>query len=469
MSNLLKNISLVPKGLKYKTMIAFSLMSLIPLLVCVWLTTAYIFPNITLFLGLSLGNISLILVICVFIAMLGLRLTKEMIDPVVKMASDARVMAEGGVDKIIEVSREDEIGEISASLNIMTQKIKDNIEELKSYSERTKLINLEINKKVFALSSLLQIGSLISSATDLPTVLNFISQKLSEAQDGASSFLMLLDDESKEFKAASSVNLDESKLAGLRIPQDAIPRIVIVDKDNQSTTESLNRILTFLDLKNVVILPMFISRKQYGILAVGNKKEDFVFKDDEKELLKVFLKQASIAVENDLLMKKAKELAVKDELTGLYNESYIHTRLGEEIKRAVMYQRPCGYLLVDVDDFKSFHENSGESETEFLLKALSKILKGAVTEVDKVGRLTGDRFAIVLPERNKKQSASIAEEIRKKVEEELGKDTKTSGKVTVSIAVSENPIDGSSADELMEKAARLMKKAKSLGKNRVAV
>ncbi|MEE8317910.1 MAG: GGDEF domain-containing protein, partial [Candidatus Omnitrophota bacterium] len=130
---------------------------------------------------------------------------------------------------------------------------------------------------------------------------------------------------------------------------------------------------------------------------------------------------------------------------------------------------PCGYLLIDMDDFKGFCQRFGDRKAEALLKALGEILKGTVTEVDKVGRFTEDRFAIVLPERNKKQAATIAEAIRKKIEGGLDRVVTTSGKLTVSIGVSENPIDGSNADELMEKADRLLKNAKSLGKNRVAV
>ena len=117
MLNFTKKMSLVPKGLRYKTMIAFSLMSLIPLLISFWLAITYIFPN-TNILGLSLGNISLILGISLIISVLGFYLTKEMIDPVIKIADDAKVMAEGNTDKMIEVSREDEIGDLGMSLNM---------------------------------------------------------------------------------------------------------------------------------------------------------------------------------------------------------------------------------------------------------------------------------------------------------------------------------------------------------------
>lgn len=470
MAGFLKKLSLMPASLKYKTMVAFSLMSLIPLLICVWLVTTYIFPNINLFFGISLGNISLILFIVIIISILGLYVAKQMIDPVVKMAGDAKIIANGDFSKTIEVKGEDEIGDLGMSLNIMTRKIKENIEELRAYGEKTKLINLEINKKVLALSSLLQIGNLISSSTELPRVMDFITQKLSEVEEDSVAFLMLLDEVSQEFKIMSSAGIDEAKSQGLAARQDEIlPDIMIADKDNLPKQKILDKFKTSLDLKNIITLPIIVARKQYGLLALGNKKDDFTFKDDERELLKVFMKQAAIAVENDLLIRKAKELAIKDELTGLYNESYMHTRLDEEIKRGILYQRPCGYLLIDIDDFKEIHDDLGESKAELLLKALGEMLKSTLTEVDKVARLEVDRFAIVLPEKNKKQAANTAEDVRKKIEGNLSKLMKTGRKITISVAVSENPIDGSTADELIEKAERLLKNAKSLGKNRVAV
>lgn len=469
MIKFLKNLSLMPKGLKYKTMIAFSLMSLIPLLICVWLVTTYLFPNIGLISGLSLGNISLILTICIGLSLLGLFITREMIDPVVKMAEDARGIARGDLDKVIDITREDEIGDLSASLSFMTKKIKENMDELKIYGERTKMINLEINKKVLALSSLLQIGNLISSSADLPSVLDFICQKVSDVEDNAVAFIMMLEEAKQEFEAVSICNIDENKLEVLKIRKGELTSNIIIDRKNPAETGVLNKIIAVLDLKNIAAMPIIVSGKQCGILAIANRKGSFEFKEDEKELLKIFVKQTSIAIENDLLVRKARELAIKDELTGLYNKNYMQTRLDEEIKRACIYQRPCGYLFIDVDNFKDFHEKFGEVKTQIFLRTLAEILKKAVTEVDKVARLGEDKFAVILPERNKKQAANIAEGIRKKVEGEISAVIKTAEKITVSIGVSENPIDGSTADELMEKAERLARDAKSLGKNRVAV
>jgi diguanylate cyclase (GGDEF)-like protein len=454
MINLLKGMSIFPKGLRYKTIIAFSLMSIIPTLVCAWLVITYIFPNINLFFGLTLKNISFILFICIVISALGLYVTKEMIDPVIKMAEEAKMIASGDITKSIDINREDEVGDLSKSLNIMTQKIKENMEELRAYGEKTKLINLEINKKVLALSCLLQIGNLISSSKELNSTLSFIIQKVADIENKSISLMMLMDEKSKEYTVVTSCNLEEVKASELKLKEPEIALDILAKK---------------IGLKNIVGMPVTVAGKSYGMLVVGNNEKDFIFADDEKELLKLFAKQISIALENDILVRKSKELAIKDEVTNLYNYNYMKIRLDEEIKRALVYQRPCGYLLIDIDDFKDFYKTYGQVKTEALLKELGVILRRSVTEIDRVGRLCDDKFIVILPERNKRQSANIAEEIRKKIEDELGKSAKLDKKFTVSIGVAENPIDGSTADELMEKAERLMYNAKSLGKNRVAV
>ena len=92
------------------------------------------------------------------------------------------------------------------------------------------------------------------------------------------------------------------------------------------------------------------------LLAVGNNLKNFAFTNDDIAVIKVFAEQISIAVENDVLMKEADRLKIKDETTGLFNRSYIVGRLKEEIQRSVVSQRPCSFILVDIDDFKKYRE-----------------------------------------------------------------------------------------------------------------
>ncbi|NQT95316.1 MAG: diguanylate cyclase, partial [Candidatus Omnitrophica bacterium] len=94
-----------------------------------------------------------------------------------------------------------------------------------------------------------------------------------------------------------------------------------------------------------------------------------------------------------------------------------------------------------------------------------------LTPVDKAGRFSDDEFALILPERNKKEAKDIADDVRGKISKlvvfQAGKEEKI--QLTVSGGLSENPIDGSSAKELIDKAQSSLKEAKQAGKNIVKV
>jgi diguanylate cyclase (GGDEF)-like protein len=123
--------------------------------------------------------------------------------------------------------------------------------------------------------------------------------------------------------------------------------------------------------------------------------------------------------------------------------------------------------MLNVDNFKEFHQEFGSLHAESTLKKIASLIRDSVTEIDRVGRVGDNDFAIVLPERNKRQAQEIAEDIRKKIEFAFSEESDARKKLTVSGGVSENPLDGIDAEELIVKAADLIKFAKTQGKNRI--
>lgn len=468
MAGFLKKLSLVPTGLRYKFLIAFTLMSVIPLFICVYLATNYIFPHTS-----SIWDISLVIFITIIISLLGFKVARDIVTPIVDIALHARVIAKGDLSHQIEVEREDEIGELGATLNILTRRIRENMDELKSYGERTKEINLEISKKVLVLSSLLQIGNLISQGSPLEEILNLIIDKLAQLGDGYTAFLMLVED-NDVLTMNANYNLKQEGLKTLKLKLGvgllgkavSDTKTLVIDKRSKPTKDS-DAFFEMFEIKNCILSPVTAHGRIAGILTLGNDLPDHEFKEDDAELLKLFSKQIAIAVENEVLTKKAKELAIKDELTGLYNEKFICKRLEEEIKRAVVYQRPCSFAIFNIDDFNIYRDANGELAAEDIIKKIGKIIEANVTEVDRVGRLSGDEFAVVLPEKNKRQANSLSEALRQRVEAlgMAGGEGYPRKFVTVSVGVSENPIDGVTADDLVKKAKSSLGEAKLRGKN----
>ena len=104
------------------------------------------------------------------------------------------------------------------------------------------------------------------------------------------------------------------------------------------------------------------------------------------------------------LLDKVEKLSMKDKLTGLYNATYIRERLNEEIQRAIHYQRPCSFALINIDGFNRFVMKHGLDASDDVLKKVAKILEKNLPELDRVARIRKDEFAIIFPDKNKKKA-----------------------------------------------------------------
>lgn len=465
-----KKISILSQGLKYRLKVAFCLMSVLPILVLLYLVSNYILP----YIGLKL-DITLSIFISILIAAIGFILIKEIFDSVLSVTSEAKLIAEGDIYRKFELEREDEIGSLGKALNKLTERIRNNMDELKSYGERTTEINTEIQRRVIMLSSLLQISSLISQGEKLDEIFSVIVAKSRLMTDSDMSYLLFREEVSDAFYVKMADGVDSHGLLDIRIePSDMLynkltktSKPLILDKQSLLPADIREYFYIKFKLKNTLMIPIYLKGKIATVLGVGNNKEQFLFKKEDIELIDVFGKQIAIAIENDILIHRMKKLEIKDSLTGLYNETFMHSRLNEEIKRAIIYQRPCGLIILNIDNFQKFQQNFGSLQSEAVLKNFASIINDSISEIDRAARIGDNDFAIILPERSKRQSQEIAENIRKRIEFIFGREQDINKRLTVSAGVSENPLDGIDADQLIRKAKELVGIAKTEGKNRV--
>ncbi|MCM8780383.1 MAG: GGDEF domain-containing protein, partial [Candidatus Omnitrophica bacterium] len=123
--------------------------------------------------------------------------------------------------------------------------------------------------------------------------------------------------------------------------------------------------------------------------------------------------------------------------------------------------------IFNIDNFQIFRQRSDTTQVENVLKKIASIIRDSVTEIDRVARIGEDEFAVVLPEKNKRYATQIAENIRSKIELTFSEELDVTKRITVSAGVSENPLDGVEAGDLMMKARESLNLAKMQGKNRV--
>jgi len=107
--------------------------------------------------------------------------------------------------------------------------------------------------------------------------------------------------------------------------------------------------------------------------------------------------------------------ASHDGLTGCLNHSALIDQLTLEVTRAHREGRSLGFVMMDLDDFKATNDTHGHVAADELLTAIGEELKRSVRPYDRVGRVGGDEFAIVVPDSDEQEVRQLADRVRRKL------------------------------------------------------
>ncbi len=155
-----------------------------------------------------------------------------------------------------------------------------------------------------------------------------------------------------------------------------------------------------------------------------------------------------------------------DYLTGLYNRKYMSLRLEEEQERLKRFHSPFVLLMLDIDNFKQINDTYGHIVGDYVLKYIANIIRENIREIDVGFRFGGEEFLILLPETDLKSSCNVAERLRSKIMHTVFKFKDKKIKITVSQGLAEYH-EGEHYTDTIERADKLLLKAKQMGKNRV--
>ena len=213
--------------------------------------------------------------------------------------------------------------------------------------------------------------------------------------------------------------------------------------------------------KDYSVFPLKIDRNISGYLLVKD------IKGEDKERFTILAQQFFSAMKRAILYKEVQELSVTDSLTNVFNRRYFMDRLAEEIKRSEEFGYGMGFLMVDIDNFKSYNDRYGHLVGDVILKEVTATIKESVRQMDFIGRYGGEELVAVLAETDKQKAYFIAERIRQAVEAKEIKAYDEDVKVTISIGVATLPESGASTEALVEGSDQALYLAKQTGKNRV--
>jgi len=165
--------------------------------------------------------------------------------------------------------------------------------------------------------------------------------------------------------------------------------------------------------------------------------------------------------------RELERLARTDALTGLANRRRFFELAETELARAGRYGSPLSVLMIDIDHFKDVNDACGHATGDLVLRQLAGTCRTVLRQVDTVGRVGGEEFAVLLPETSLAGAVEVADRLRSAVQSaRVPREEGEPIAITVSVGVATSA-PGKSVDDLMSQSDTALYEAKRTGRNRV--
>jgi diguanylate cyclase (GGDEF)-like protein len=219
--------------------------------------------------------------------------------------------------------------------------------------------------------------------------------------------------------------------------------------------------------RSLMSTPLAVGPKALGILRADSEGEHF-FTTEDLRLLITIADLGAVAVENAQFYERVEDLAVRDGLTGLFLRRHFLDRLSHEITRQLRRKKELSLLMFDLDEFKKYNDSYGHMAGDIVLRTMGMILAETFREPGSfVCRYGGEEFAVLLTDCSKEKALGLAEEARKKIEDQSIVLRRKKTSITVSVGVATFLRDAQIKEELIQQADLALYRAKKKGRNRV--
>ena len=222
-------------------------------------------------------------------------------------------------------------------------------------------------------------------------------------------------------------------------------------------------------LKPSLIVPLVQRNHLDGILVLGEKislPEEQGYSSYEKELILTIASLAAVAIYNSTLLERSST----DMMTHLKLKYFFYNVLTDKLDAAMAQNLPLAVIMFDIDFFKRFNDTYGHACGDYVLQTVANIIRSCIRSCDLASRYGGEEFTVMLDKTGKDDAMTVAERIRRHVEEYDFCYENQHVKVTISIGVtvfdSEKNLV-SSPKQLVDQADQALYVSKRSGRNRV--
>jgi diguanylate cyclase (GGDEF)-like protein len=162
-------------------------------------------------------------------------------------------------------------------------------------------------------------------------------------------------------------------------------------------------------------------------------------------------------------------LADHDSLTGLLNRRRFRAELDQYVSFTARYGGRGAVMVIDIDGLKEVNDRLGHQAGDTLIRRVSEILRERVRATDLVARLSGDEFAVLMPQTDTAGALQLGEDLRAQVAEGLPLNADF-GDASISVGITMfGGRDGVGAESVLVAADQAMYQAKAEGRNRITL
>lgn len=206
------------------------------------------------------------------------------------------------------------------------------------------------------------------------------------------------------------------------------------------------------------------------VVGLSAGADDYIGKPFDPQELRVRLRAGKriLCLQDQLIAAREalRDKALHDSLTGVWNHAAILDMLSKEIVRAQRDGASLGFLLADLDHFKSVNDTFGHPVGDCVLREAAHVLRESTRLYDAVGRVGGEEFAIILSGCDQINAISHAERLRAALEATEVATSNGPVRITASFGVTVWH-DGAGIDsgDLVQAADTALYQAKEAGRN----
>jgi diguanylate cyclase (GGDEF)-like protein/putative nucleotidyltransferase with HDIG domain len=206
----------------------------------------------------------------------------------------------------------------------------------------------------------------------------------------------------------------------------------------------------FTTLRSALALPLRGAAGMRGVLALYALEKE-AFSKEQLEILLAVAPKLAMAIESALRRQREQANGMTDSLTGLLNARALFLELDAELARSRLSGKSVSIIVLDADGFREINGRYGYNRGDEVLRALAHRMKERCRENDRLARMGGDEFAVVLPEYPRdaieRQVAVIVE-----AAQEAAAEVCAGMRLNASAGYASYPQDGQDAAELLATA-----------------